>query len=141
MNRLLKKYLPKLIDGTAKLTPQPKDVEPTYYPKRTPEDGTIDWNESTLQIYNLIRAVTHPFPGAFSFLDGKDIYIWKAQPFDTKLRYDDNENGEIIEVFYNNWFVVKTSDSSILITDYEGRTMTRDDKGKVFESRKMFLRR
>ena len=134
MNRLLKQHLPTLLSGKEKLTPQPTNVEPTYYPKRTPQDGIIDWNKSTEEIYNLIRAVTHPFPGAFSFLSKSKVYIWQAQPFDTKILYPDKLNGEIVEVFHNNKFVVKTSDSSLLVTEFEG--ILEDDlkRGAVFLS-------
>lgn len=130
MNRLLKKNLPSLLDGSAQLKPQP-DVEPTYYPKRTPDDGLIDWNRSTLEIYNLIRAVTHPFPGAFTYINGSRLYIWRAQPFDSKILYNDRENGEIVEIFYNNNFLVKTSDESLLITNYTGVLNNQIKRGIV----------
>jgi len=52
----------------------------SYFGGRKPEDGRIDWNKSAVEIYNLIRGVTHPYPGAFTFLGGKKIIIWKAWP-------------------------------------------------------------
>jgi len=52
----------------------------SYYSKRKPEDGLINWNLSAEKIYNLIRAVTYPFPGAFSFLNGSKFIIWQAEP-------------------------------------------------------------
>jgi methionyl-tRNA formyltransferase len=51
----------------------------SYFGGRTPEDGRIDWRQPAGQIYNLIRAVTHPFPGAFTTWQGKKIFIWSAQ--------------------------------------------------------------
>ena len=45
------------------------DSKATYYPKRTPEDGKIDWSISALEIEHSIKAVTKPYPGAFTFLD------------------------------------------------------------------------
>ena len=47
---------------------------------RTPSDGLIDWNKPTTDIYNQIRALTYPYPGAFTFLDGKHLFIWIAKP-------------------------------------------------------------
>lgn len=132
MNRLLQKNLPALLNGTAKLRVQPVDVEPTYYPKRTAEDGIIHWDNSTEDICNLVRAVTKPFPGAFSFLSESKVYIWHAQPFDTKLLYENSENGEITEVFYNGNFVIKTRDSSLLVTEYSGIPEEYVQKGIVF---------
>lgn len=50
--------------------------------KRTPADGLIDWHRTSMEIYNLIRGTTHPFPGAFSFLGstGEKVWIWSARP-------------------------------------------------------------
>lgn len=51
----------------------------SYYGGRRPEDGRIDWQQDAKDIYNLIRAVTDPYPGAFAFLeDGLQIKILKA---------------------------------------------------------------
>lgn len=51
-----------------------------YFGGRTPADGRIDWTRPALQIYNLIRGVTHPYPGAFTYLDAKKVVIWQAWP-------------------------------------------------------------
>jgi len=50
----------------------------SYFGGRTPEDGRIDWRQPAEQIYNLIRAVTHPFPGAFTNWRDKKIFLWSA---------------------------------------------------------------
>lgn len=71
--------LPALEAGNAPRVPQ-NEAEATYFGRRRPEDGRIDWNKSACDIYNLIRAVTHPFPGAFADIRGKKYYIWKARP-------------------------------------------------------------
>ena len=53
----------------------------SYYGGRRPEDGRIDWNKSSAEIYNLIRAVTEPYPGAFALLNNDEkIIIWWAEP-------------------------------------------------------------
>jgi methionyl-tRNA formyltransferase len=52
----------------------------SYYGGRKPADGRIDWSRSAEQIYNLIRGVTHPYPGAFTLLEGRKTMIWKARP-------------------------------------------------------------
>lgn len=52
------------------------------YPKRAPEDGEIDFFDSVERIYDFIRAQSHPYPGAYTWL-GKDKWtVWKAIPFD-----------------------------------------------------------
>lgn len=53
----------------------------SYYGGRRPEDGRIDWNRSAGDIYNLIRAVTDPYPGAFALLEnGIPVKIIRAKP-------------------------------------------------------------
>jgi methionyl-tRNA formyltransferase len=54
--------------------------EGSYYGGRKPADGLIDWKKNAVQIYNLIRGVTHPYPGAFTYLGGKKVIIWRAWP-------------------------------------------------------------
>ncbi|MGC9021918.1 MAG: methionyl-tRNA formyltransferase, partial [Dissulfurimicrobium sp.] len=76
---LLKEFIPRVLDGTAPRTPQDHSLA-TYFGGRRPEDGIIDWNLPARDIYNLIRAVTWPYPGAFSFLNGKKLIIWWAEP-------------------------------------------------------------
>jgi methionyl-tRNA formyltransferase len=49
------------------------------YP-RLPEDGQISWNQSAENISRLVRANSRPYKGAFSFLNGEKITIWKAKP-------------------------------------------------------------
>ena len=54
------------------------DSRSTYFPARKPEDGLIDWGQSAMVIVNLVRAVAKPYPGAFTFMGGAQILIWKA---------------------------------------------------------------
>jgi methionyl-tRNA formyltransferase len=75
---LMKEILPKIKRGRFERHPQ---IGPSsYYGARRPEDGLISWNKDAISIYNLIRAVTHPYPGAFTYLDGKKLFIWQAYP-------------------------------------------------------------
>ena len=53
-----------------------------YYAKRTPEDGRIDFCLSETEIYNFVRAQTAPYPGAYSFLNGKKWIFDRVVPFD-----------------------------------------------------------
>lgn len=94
------------------------DYNARYLPQRMPEDGAIDWNSSVNEIYNLIRALTHPFPGAYTFSSNGRITIWKARPFCIDLTRK-LSNGEIVEVFLNGDFLVKVEDGFLLIEEYE----------------------
>lgn len=77
---LLREVLPLIEKNTFKRIPQ--TGESSYFGGRKPEDGIINWEEDAISIYNLIRAVTHPYPGAFTFLDGKKLFIWWAKPIE-----------------------------------------------------------
>jgi len=115
--RILAEIIPKLVSNNFKHTPQ--TGEPSYYAKRTPDDGLIDWSKSVHEIYNFVRALTRPYPGAFTFLNGQRLNIWKSQPFDSKIKYE-SKNGQIVEKFSTGDFVVGCKDGLLLITDYEG---------------------
>ncbi len=75
--KLLKKTLPLFKKGTFKLTKQ-DDRKATYFGGRKAEDGLIDWSKSAAEIRNLVRAVTRPYPGAFSFLGEKKYILWSV---------------------------------------------------------------
>jgi methionyl-tRNA formyltransferase len=61
------------------VTPIPQDHSlATIYPKRSPEDGLIDWNKSAKEITRFIRAQTKPYPGAFTYINDKKVVLWDA---------------------------------------------------------------
>lgn len=74
---MLLSVLPKLADGMILGSAQPKSDAPLL-PRRRPRDGEIDWKNPTSQIYNLIRAVTRPYPGASATFRGQAYKIWTA---------------------------------------------------------------
>ncbi|QEM69904.1 formyltransferase [Geobacter sp. FeAm09] len=70
---------PLLREGRAACRPM-NLAEGSYFGGRKPADGRIDWQQSAVRIYNLIRGVAHPYPGAFSHLAGEKVIIWSAWP-------------------------------------------------------------
>jgi len=70
---------PLLRDGRAARVPMDL-AEGNYCRGRKPADGLIDWSRGAVQIYNLVRGVTHPYPGAFTWLAGTKVIIWQAWP-------------------------------------------------------------
>ena len=74
---VIRRAWPQLLAGTAPSIPMDLQAG-SYCCGRKPEDGRIDWTQSAVQIYNLIRGVTHPYPGAFTSLDGNKLIIWSA---------------------------------------------------------------
>ena len=76
---LLAETYPLIVTGRAPRIPQDHSAATTFG-RRRPADGLIDWSGSSWQTYNLIRAVTRPFPGAFTYLQGRRIFVWAARP-------------------------------------------------------------
>jgi methionyl-tRNA formyltransferase len=77
---LLGEVLPLIKKGMAPRVAQ-NLRQGSYYGGRRPEDGKIDWSWPVMQIYNLVRAVTEPYPGAFTYLPkGEKLFIWWALP-------------------------------------------------------------
>jgi methionyl-tRNA formyltransferase len=70
--------------------------EATYYPQRKPDDGLIDWKQSSEFIWNWIRAQTKPYPGAFTFYEGKKLIIWEAVTTDYQI--EPGKPGEILKI-------------------------------------------
>ena len=78
---LLEEVIPQFANGTAPRIPQDQS-KATHFPQRKPEDGLIDWAKSPQEIKNFIRAQTKPYPGAFTFINGKKVMLWDADVID-----------------------------------------------------------
>ncbi len=72
---MLDEVLPKIEKDAAPRKPQ-DNSKATYYGGRKPADGEINWNLSADQVRNLIRAVTRPYPGAFSYIASEKCLFW-----------------------------------------------------------------
>jgi methionyl-tRNA formyltransferase len=104
---------PLLRDGRATRTPMDL-ASGSYFGGRKPVDGLIKWNKSAEEIYNLIRGVTHPYPGAFTYLEGNKVFIWQAWPT--------NGSGEAGHIVSHNPLLVGTAEGllEIRILQQEG---------------------
>lgn len=69
-HRMIERILPQLFSGRKPGRRQPHTNE-TLLPRRRPADGLLDWNQPAQQVYDFVRALTRPYPGAFSILDGQ----------------------------------------------------------------------
>lgn len=75
---LVREYIPRLATGRAPCYAQ-DHAQATVMPQRQPQDGLIDWQVlSSLEAYNRVRAQTRPYPGAFTYLGGEKLIVWKA---------------------------------------------------------------
>lgn len=82
---MLAGILPRMKAGDIAKVPQDLSMG-SYFGGRRPEDGRIAWGLSAEEIYNLIRGVTRPYPGAFGFLGEAKIIFWRAVPIDAPTR-------------------------------------------------------
>lgn len=95
--RVLERQIGPLLAGTARETPQ-DDSQATYFGGRKPEDGRIDWSRSAREIFNLIRAVTDPYPGAFTDVGAARLMVWWAEPDSAAARGKAGRPGQILSV-------------------------------------------
>ncbi|HWC73502.1 MAG TPA: methionyl-tRNA formyltransferase [Gemmatimonadales bacterium] len=74
---MLLELLPRLLKGERPGRPQERGTE-AVLPRRKPADGRIAWDSPAPAVYDFVRALTRPYPGAFSVLDGKRWCVWEA---------------------------------------------------------------
>ncbi len=80
---LLAEQLPKIKAGNYETTPQ-DESRASYFGGRRPADGEIDWQRPAAEVYNLVRAVTRPYPGAFSHLGNRQCFFWQVSVVELK---------------------------------------------------------
>ncbi len=78
---LLLRWLPEIERGSAPRTPQDLS-KGSRFGRRGPEDGRFEWTWPARRIHNLVRAVTRPFPGAYTQGPGGRITLWKTRVAD-----------------------------------------------------------
>jgi methionyl-tRNA formyltransferase len=81
LDKMLSELLPRLARGPVSGEPQDETVA-TWATRRRPDDGRIDWHEPAAEVERLVRAVGHPYPGAFTDAGGDRITIWAARACD-----------------------------------------------------------
>ncbi len=123
---LIRKLLNAYKEGSISIRTESKDYD-SWYNKRTAADGKIDFRGRTRDIYNLIRGVAAPFPGAFAYInctdeslqnDDNKITVWQAHPFDEMIDFSSFAPGEVIDIF-DDKLIVRTVDGSLLIDKYD----------------------
>lgn len=110
---VLKDTLVELQNGTLLRKPQ-EDAISSYAPIISKEVGCIDWNKSAQEIHNLVRG-TNPWPGAYTFLNGSKMRVWRTDIFDCS---EQGHAGEIIRVG-DDGILVKCSNGYIMIQELQ----------------------
>jgi methionyl-tRNA formyltransferase len=118
---MLRDFLPVINTSTSNFNFNPNlDVEGDafYFPKRSPNDGALDWHQSSESIYDKVRALVSPYPNAFTFMDDYRVKILKGVPVSDIFKSEIINPGTILAVTQENFILVKTQDSTFLITNY-----------------------
>jgi methionyl-tRNA formyltransferase len=118
---MLLAQLPALKSGHAPRTPQDERLA-TVMPRRRPEDGRIDWGRDARALFNWVRGLTHPYPGAFTHLDERRLLIWRATPTDLAT---DEPPGRLVEAA-DGWVQVATGRGTLRLASvqWDGETET-----------------
>jgi methionyl-tRNA formyltransferase len=92
---------------------------PKYFKQRTKEDGKINWKKfDNIKVYNLIRAITKPYHGAFSYnTKGKKITFYKAS-IDQK-KFSNLKPGQVF--FSKKKIFIGTSNGEVKIEKKSGK--------------------
>jgi methionyl-tRNA formyltransferase len=104
MDVALDRWLPRLKKGEWQAAPQ-DETRATVYGKRDPEDGAIRWDWPARKIQALVRAASHPYPGAFTFVGGRKLIVWRADverdlPFRGvvgRILHHDSSRGHLVQ--------------------------------------------
>jgi methionyl-tRNA formyltransferase len=116
VDEAMDELLPRLKKGILMYSVQ-DDAKATYLGKRAPSDGYIEWKESAVKIERLVRAVSRPLPGAFTFLGNREIKIWKSRVW--SIENIIGVPGRILRILENS-FVVCTGDEHLEVQEWEG---------------------
>ena len=75
---VLRRSLPAILAGRAEGVEQ-DESRATTFGRRRPSDGLMDWTGSARALHDLVRAVAPPFPGAFTFWEGRKLFVWRTR--------------------------------------------------------------
>jgi len=113
--RQLETFLPGLLKGDYKRIPQ-NAAKATYWRKRNILDGKIDFRMGKGAIFNLVRALTHPYVGAHVIYKGKEIKVWETRESTAGKKND--EYGKVLSSS-GSGILVKCYDGAILLTKHD----------------------
>jgi len=115
--RVIARQIDALLAGTARETPQ-DEAQATYFGSRRPEDGRVTWTQTSRQIFDLVRAVTDPYPGAFTDVNGSRLMLWWAEPDSIAARGHRGQPGEVLAL---SPLLIATGDGALEFTRTEWR--------------------
>ena len=118
---VLWRSLPAIRAGNAARLPN-DPARGSYFGARRPEDGRIDWSRPAAQVYNLIRAVAPPYPGAFTEVAGVRLVIAKARIASSPQRRAPSEQALGLQVRGGRIFAVCGDGGQLLVHELTTRS-------------------
>ena len=91
-------------------------------------DGRIDFRASSRSVYNLVRALARPYPGAHAELGGKEGKIWRV--IEKPCALSNIEPGKVLAVD-SQGIVVKCGENSVVVLEHEFRQLPKP--GEYFQ--------
>ncbi|GAB1444196.1 hypothetical protein MASR2M39_30430 [Ignavibacteriales bacterium] len=114
---LMKAYFPLLRQQKAPRKAQNLN-EGNFRRLRTEKDSLINWSRSSFEIYNKIRSISKPYPGAISIFNGKKYLIWRSEIINEFRLGRSEKPGTLIATLFDGTYIIKTLDSFLRILEY-----------------------
>lgn len=132
---MLRRLILHLQAGEKPVLPIRNHTDEPVLPRRRPKDGLIFWNQSSCRLYDFVRALTKPYPGAFTYLNGEKWLIWEAACL--PIPQTEVVPGTIVGTSYGFaqgavGLVVATADAYLLITQME------DAAGNLYSGKELY---
>lgn len=130
---MLLRVLPRLVAGERPGSPQPTPDEPVLK-RRRPADGLIDWAWESRHVYDFVRALTRPYPGAFTSLEGRILKVWDAALLPEAVHSNGAAPGEVVGAMVSPSAeacgqIVATGHGNLIVLEAES------EEGTVFKGR------
>ena len=113
---LIKSMFPKIRSGII-----PRKVQNlengTFRRLRTNKDSIIDWNQNAKNIYNLIRAISDPYPNAIAIFNDKEFKVHRSEIITKNkfISFTDMRPGKIIAKLFDESMIISTKDNFLRI--------------------------
>lgn len=106
-----------IMSGKQKIIKQSDIHEVGFYcAQRRPGDEKLDWNQTSRDIFNFVRAICEPGPLARTYLNGEEIRINKVRLIANAPVYKGNP-GQVVGK-KDGTLIVKTIDTTVEVTEY-----------------------
>ena len=115
---IMRAYFPLLRQGL--IEPRKQNLsEGNFRRLRGPVDSVIDWNQNSKTIYNKVRAISRPYPGATTKLEHRDILVWRSEICNEFPFGYEQPAGTMVAKLYDGSLIFRTRDGFLRITEYQ----------------------